>query len=144
MQPTANPVDFSEQTSIGIPEIDKQHAAFMAKLEDINTVSNDTFQPLDDDGVDDILDILSDLRDFALLTFGTEESLMLESDYPDLDAHKEAHEKFIDDIGGLEAEVMNGTAMPPAKILSFVQELYLSHIADLDKAFSKFYNNSKQ
>ena len=64
----------------------------------IESVTDDLYRPLDDDTLDDALDIMAEIREFAQEHFGIEEGYMKEVDYPGLEDHKAAHDKLLDHI----------------------------------------------
>lgn len=138
-----NMAGFSKEHVVEIQEIDEQHETFFDMLGKIDTVADDLYRPLDDDGVDDVLDIMSEIREFAQAHFGTEEGYMEEVDYPDLDTHKAAHDKLLDDIVRMEGELLNGSSVPPIKIRTFLADSSLEHIISQDMAFGKFYKKNK-
>ncbi len=86
---------------------------------------------------------MSELREYALLHFRTEESYMQETAYPGLAKQKQAHNRFITDVIRMEAELMNGSAIPAIKIRNFMHDWYRDHILELDKPFGKFYKENK-
>lgn len=137
-----NLAGFTKEYITDINEIDEQHQEFFDMLSKIESTFPDLYQPLDDDGVDDLVDILSGLRDYSLHHFGIEEGYMQEVDYPGLKAQKVAHNKFITDVIRMEAELMNGSSMPPIKVRNFISEWYREHIINLDKPFGEFYNKN--
>lgn len=140
----SNSVGFTEEDLLGIPEIDDQHENIFSMLAKIDTVGNDLYTPLDDEEVDDLLDILYDTRDQLMHHFDREEALMEEVEYPDIEEQQDAHAKFIVDLGRMEGELMNGSAMPPIKIRNFLHEWCREHIDSMDKKFGIFYNNTKK
>lgn len=137
-----DPADFSAPLELGIPEIDQHHEEIYSLLKRIGTTSADAYRPLDDDQVDAVLDILSELRDAAMVHFGIEEAYMVEADYPDHDDHATAHEHFIDDLSRYEMELMNGSAIPPVTIRASMADWYNEHILGMDKPFGDFYKKS--
>lgn len=143
MAPKLNLAGFSKEYIIDIQEIDEQHEQFFDMLGKIDSVTDDLYRPLEDDEVDDLLDIMNDLRDYALHHFGTEEGYMQEVEYPGLKAQKKAHNKFITDVIRMEAELMNGSAIPAIKVHTFMAEWYREHIISMDKPFSSFYKDKK-
>lgn len=144
MSPTLNIAGFTKEYIVDIPEIDDQHEAFFKMLDKINDVVPDMYKPLDDDEVDDLIDVISELRDYALEHFRTEEGYMQEVDYPGTGKQKKEHNRFITDVIRLEAELMNGSAMPPIKVRNFMHDWYRDHILNLDKPFGEYYKeNSK-
>ena len=138
-----NSADFKKEYTIGIPELDEQHETFFTLLDTIADVAPDLYKPLDDDEADDLMDVLGKLRDHALLHFRTEESCMEEADYPGLDDQEEAHDRFMADLTRMEAEVMNGTAMPAIKIRNFVHDWLRDHLLELDRPFGEFLSRNK-
>jgi len=137
---TTNP---KKEYTIGIPELDEQHETFFNLLNTITDVTQDPYSPLDEDEADQLVDVLGELREHALLHFRTEEDCMEEAGYPGLDGQEEAHAKFISDLTRMEAEVMNGTAMPAVKIRNFVHDWLREHVLELDKKFGEFHSENK-
>lgn len=144
MASTLNLAGFTEEYLLDIQEIDEQHEQFFEMLDRIAEVAPDLYKPLDDDEVDDIADVLGELRDYALLHFRTEEDCMQEVDYPGIEAQKREHNRFITDVIRMEAELMNGSAMPAIKIRNFMHDWYRDHILNLDKPFGEFYKKNKK
>ena len=135
---------FTKEYVMDIPEIDEQHKTFFELLDRIGEVAPDLYKPLDDDEVDDVVDVLNELRDYAMLHFRTEEAYMREVDFPGLSAQKKYHNRFITDVIRMEAELLNGSAIPAINIRNFMHDWYRDHILTMDKPFSDFYkNNSK-
>jgi hemerythrin len=143
MATTRNSAGFSPECEVSIPEIDEQHATFFNMLDRIGTVADDLYRPLDDDAVDEVLDIMAEIREHTQNHFGTEEGYMQEVEYPDLDDHKTAHERFLDGIVRMEGELLNGSAVPPIKVRTFLEESCREHILSMDKPFGQFYNKNK-
>lgn len=144
MASTLTPAEFSTQYLVDIPEIDEQHETLFEILGKIPTVAPDLYKPLDDEQIDDFIDIIDELREYAMLHFRTEESCMQEIDYPELAAQKHEHSRFIDAVTRMEAELMNGSSIPPVKIHNFIHDWCRDHIITLDKPFGDFYKkNSK-
>lgn len=137
---TISPV-FPEKLTLGIPDLDRQHETYFTMAARLGKAVPDIRRVLDDDEVDAVLDILADLRDYALEHFATEETLMGEADYPELEPHSDEHNKFILDIGQMEAELMNGSAIPVVKVHQFVHDWFEDHIREHDKRFGEFYTN---
>ncbi|BCS90062.1 bacteriohemerythrin [Pseudodesulfovibrio sediminis] len=143
MSSKLNLAEYTKEYVIGIEELDEQHQSFFEMLTKIDAVAPDLYRPMDEDEADDILDILGELRDYALHHFGTEEGYMQEVKYPGLKAQKAAHNKFITDVIRMEAEIMNGSSMPPIKIRNFITEWYGEHILTMDKPFGTFYSKTE-
>jgi hemerythrin len=142
MSAKPNPAGFSPELALGIPELDDQHQALFDMLGRIDAVSPDMYRQLDDDETDEMLDIMNDLKDSAMQHFSFEENLMDEADYPGLDDQQDAHERFLDDLTRVEAELMNGTSVPLVKIHGFLADWFDEHIREKDLHFAKFRKES--
>lgn len=139
-----NLAGFTKEYTMNIPEIDEQHEHFFVLLDRIGEVAPDLYRPLEDDEVDDIIDVIDELRDYAMLHFRTEESYMRELNFPNLPLQKKEHNRFITDVIRLEAELMNGSAMPAIKIRNFMHDWYRDHIMNMDMPFADFYKKNKK
>lgn len=138
-----NLAGFTEEYLVDIPEIDEQHQTFFALLDKMGKAVPDLYKPLDDAGADAIIDVLDELRDYAMLHFRTEEGYMQEIDYPGLAKQKREHNRFITDVIRMQGELLNGSAMPAIKIRNFMHDWYRDHILTLDKPFGQTYKKTK-
>jgi len=133
-----NLAGFSREYLIDIPELDEQHESFFTLLDRIAEVVPDLYRPLDDADADALVDVVGELREYALLHFRTEEGYMKEADYPGLAEQKKAHNRFITDVIRMEGEILNGMSVPPIKVRNFMHDWYREHILTLDKRFGEF------
>ncbi|MUM76374.1 bacteriohemerythrin [Pseudodesulfovibrio sp. F-1] len=138
-----NLAGFTQEYIVGIEELDEQHKTFFTLLDKIGKAAPDMYRPLDEDEADAVIDVLNELRDYALLHFRTEEGYMQEIDYPGLAGQKREHNRFITDVIRMERELMNGTAMPAITIRNFMHDWYRDHILNLDKPFGQAYKKIK-
>jgi hemerythrin len=144
MSAKPNPAGYSPELVLGIPELDDQHETLFTMLGRIGAVTPDMYRQLDDDETDAMLDIMNDLKDSVMQHFSFEENLMDEADYPGLDDQQDAHERFLDDITRMEAELMNGTSVPPVKIHGFLTDWFDEHIRKMDHPFAQFRKESAE
>lgn len=138
-----NLAGFTEEYIVDIPELDEQHKMFFDLLTKVGQVAPDLYKVLSDEEVDDLVDVLDELRDYAMLHFRTEESYMRDTNYPGFAEQKREHNRFITDVIRIEAELMNGSAMPAIKVRNFMHDWYRDHIMELDKPFGEYYNKNK-
>lgn len=144
MPATPAPAEFPEDLALGIPELDDQHKTLFAVLDRILAVSRDPYRQLDDDGTNTVLDIMTDLKDAAMQHFDQEETLMDQRDYPGLDDQQEAHERFLDDLVRIEADLMNGTAVPPVRLHADLADQLAAHVREMDRELAQFLNKSEK
>lgn len=138
-----NLAGFTQEYLVDIKELDEQHKTFFTLLDKIGNAVPDLYRPLSDEEADSLIDVLGELRDYALLHFRTEEGYMQEIDYPGLARQKREHNRFITDVIRMEGELMNGSAMPAIKIRTFMHDWYRDHILSLDKPFGQTYKKIK-
>ncbi|MEF2229574.1 MAG: hemerythrin family protein [Pseudodesulfovibrio sp.] len=143
MAPNLNLAGFSREYLIGIPELDDQHQTFFTMLDRIAEVAPDLCRPLEEAEADALVDIIGELREYALLHFRTEEGCMKEADYPGLDEQKKDHNRFITAVIRMEGEILNGMAVPPIKARNFMHDWCRDHILNMDKRFGEFQKQNK-
>ncbi|WP_419785203.1 bacteriohemerythrin [Pseudodesulfovibrio sp.] len=138
-----NLAGFTKEYIIDIPELDEQHETFFSMLDRIAEIAPDLYRPLEEEEVDELVDVVAELREYALHHFGTEEAYMKEARYPDFAEQKKAHNKFITDVIRMEGDLLNGLVIPPIKVRNFMHDWYRDHILSMDKKFGEFYQSSK-
>lgn len=126
-------MQWNEDLSVGIDEIDKQHRIlldyFNLLLDAISMGGrwSDMHFPL------------MQLREYATTHFGKEESLMLMSDYPGTEEHIDSHRKIIKGLDDLEKESLNKNLSDEATAL--LQHWLLGHIMHADKEYARHFAN---
>lgn len=125
-------IEWSETLSIGVPEIDEQHHAFIGLV--------DRFRALDpDDPCPEALrGILADVMDYAVVHFMDEERVMRETGYPGLAAHAAKHHAAATRVQALLARD-SGRVERYRFLATFLRRWLLSHILDEDKAFGRWF-----
>ena len=120
-------LSWSDTLAIGIEEIDRHHQELIGirnklveccKLDD--APHSETFH-----------NILADLFDYARRHFHVEEALMQSFDYPELDAHRNEHQEFIEKI----VDISIGVARDPGihdKALDLLTEWLVTHLLQTD------------
>jgi hemerythrin len=123
-------VDFG----IGIREVDEQHKALVDLLNRLHVAIRG------DDGSTTPRRILDELADYTGSHFALEESLMRESNYPDLAAHKLIHEDLIGQIRGLQQKLDSDQTAITLELLHFLKVWLMRHINDADKRFGAYFS----
>lgn len=83
----------------GIEEIDNQHKKiFEIGARAYNLLKNDTYT----DKYDEIVEILNELRDYAVFHFQSEEEYMLSKRYKKFFSHKVEHDNFIKQVSEVD------------------------------------------
>lgn len=115
--------------SVGVEELDEQHK----KLIDIINEAYTAIQKHDEPAMVDIID---KMREYALLHFATEEALMREQGFPDLQAHKYQHAKFNSDVNEFKKKQFERTNL--SQIFVYLSRWLTNHIMEEDKKYMPY------
>ena len=132
-------MQWTEDLAVGVEKIDEQHKELFEKINDLVAAVRQSVCKYK------IGDVIRFLEDYAAFHFGEEERYMLKFGYPDYQAHKAQHEKFIANFQELKKELpkLEGGSKPGSYDLSVetnkvVVDWILDHIAKVDKSLGKF------
>ncbi len=129
---------FSNEYLTGIELIDKEHRQLFALVNDVHNLIHDEFIF---DKYDEIVRILTELRNYTEMHFHDEETYMEQIHYPELDAQRRAHNAFIEklvDINFAELEDMDDNQQEYLQgILDFLAKWLINHILKMDKKIGK-------
>ncbi|WP_371378070.1 bacteriohemerythrin [Sporomusa aerivorans] len=122
---------WKEDYCIGVTAIDEQHHRLFDIANEIDRLLNNE---LIIDKYDQIIAIVSELREYTVRHFAAEEAYMLEVKYPKFFSHKVLHSDFIEKIDSIDlAQIDNEQNTYLKSILNFVIEWLLDHILKQDK-----------
>lgn len=125
-------LQWSPQLSVGIDFMDADHRRLMELLTELDDlVESGPVQPVAIDKLDEIID-------FAEQHFRLEERLMEESEYEEFEQHRQAHEVLLQDISGLRQYLTTGEKTAGPKIMEFLKDWLVHHIAESDKELGGF------
>lgn len=80
-----------------------------------------------------LADLLERLFMYAFMHFATEDRLMMESDYPDAQAHRAEHQSVLSNLKQQEAEYQAGVRTAPEDTLRLMADWARSHILHMDR-----------
>ena len=125
---------FSNEYLTGIKLIDDEHRQLFALVNEVHTLVNDD---LIFDKYDEIIRILTELKNYTEMHFQDEESYMEKINYPDLEAQRRAHNTFIErlvDINFEELEDLDHHQQEYLQsVLDFLAKWLINHILKMDK-----------
>lgn len=123
-------VEWREEYNTGIDEIDRQHQHLFSLVKYL--------------GIETIDETLDELTDFVFTHIATEQKLMVESNYPELDHHRQVHDRFV-------LTVAEGLSSDQAwdddrinKLRKFLNVWLSEHILVDDQTFACWYENYKK
>ncbi len=125
---------FSNEYLTGIGLIDDEHRQLFALVNEVHTLVCDD---MIFDKYDEIMRILTELRNYTEMHFHDEEAYMEQINYADLDAQRRAHNAFIEklvDINFEELESLDNNQQEYLQdILDFLAKWLVNHILKMDK-----------
>lgn len=115
--------------TFGIESIDGDHKKLVAMIDELYTaMSKGEAKAV-------IRDIVNDLVDYSVVHFRREEIYMKSVNYNDFDAHKAAHEAFIEKVETFREKLNSGKDNISIEVISFLREWLSGHILNTDKRF---------
>jgi hemerythrin len=127
---------WSDEYSVGVPEIDTQHQRLVAMLNDLHAA-------MSRGDADEAIDgILRALVQYTLAHFATEERLMQSVEFPDYAAHKSEHERLTLKVVEYQAKAGAGKMTVSLDVLWFLWDWLQNHISHTDKEIGAYIASS--
>ncbi|OGW48860.1 MAG: hemerythrin [Nitrospirae bacterium RBG_19FT_COMBO_42_15] len=128
------PIQWTEELSIGSKEIDNQHKELFNRINQLLDACNKG------EGKEIASKMLNFLEDYIVIHFTAEENIQKKYNYPEYEAHKLLHLKFIKDFSALKKNFdAEGPSLPIVlQINRIVVDWLINHIKKVDKALGKF------
>ncbi len=125
---------WEDKYSVNVDEVDGQH-------QEIFRLVNELDASLAEDRAV-ISEKLNALVNYVVEHFATEEKFMLETGYPDYEAHKKMHDDLVALVGGVVAQFNAGEAEITPEITALVRDWLYQHIPNTDKRYGPFLNEN--
>ncbi|MEA3278906.1 MAG: bacteriohemerythrin [Pseudomonadota bacterium] len=126
-------VEWSDDLSVGIEEIDDQHKVLVGLVNEMHDAIHQRH------GSDAVRGVLASLVDYTRIHFAVEESLMRILGYPDYDAHKEEHEALVQQMNELQHKVDTRKTAIGFELMHFLKVWLTKHIMETDREYSDFF-----
>ena len=126
---------WSSDYETGNANVDEQHTELFSLVQQV--LDADAFT----DTKENVETVIGFLSNYAVRHFATEETLMLESNYPDYEKHKALHDDFVKDVVAFVGRLKNegDTVSIKDTMNDFVVVWLKEHIMGHDKAMAKHY-----
>jgi hemerythrin len=123
-------LEWKEEYSLGIQEIDDQHQALLHSFTEIEQAINSRQK-----WSNTHYSIVA-LKEFALMHFAFEEALMRLFGYPETDDHRSTHVRFLATI----EDILNSSIRRSAdqEMLALLHEWLTKHILGSDKQYARY------
>jgi len=126
-------MEWTDQLSVGIPSIDKQHQKLIKLFNDFY----DSIQKKD--SKERIAFVIKGLKDYTVEHFNSEEANMRMYHFPGYIAHKKDHDDFVQAVHDFEDRFHQGKLILTVEITTFIREWITKHIMDIDKQYTAFF-----
>lgn len=84
---------------------------------------------------------LQQLTEFAARHFQSEEQLLRQFNYPELDEHQQAHQKILDQLAEIQTGLQDNIVAVQHMIMQFLLDWLTSHTKTVDKQYGQFLNS---
>lgn len=136
-----SPFAFTPKYHTGIELVDQEHQRLFEIIADANKVIH---AELLHDKYDEIMRILSELKDYTQEHFRDEEACMEEMGYPGLSEQKKAHEAFVEKLAEVNLDSMDDNQQEYLEeLIDFLLNWLSVHILHMDKKIGEYANSQK-
>jgi hemerythrin len=127
-------VKWSDTYSTGVTLIDEQHKGLLDLINNLfNHVSGDEAKERAY-----FKEVIQQAVQYVKYHFATEEKYMISVGFQSFAEHKKAHDQFVLTVITTIKEFETGNTMTLENFANFLKDWVLSHIAVMDKQYSKF------
>jgi hemerythrin len=109
--------------------IDEEHKKLFGILNKVIVAKEHNGNP------EELWEVLSEMTNYALTHFRTEETYMKEFNYPEYQAHKEEHRDFSTETIAYHDKVINGDSQIANEIIEYLKWWLVNHIQETDKKY---------
>jgi hemerythrin len=132
-------IEWNDDLSVGIPEIDADHKRFVSLVNGFNKSIVDRME------LSEIEQRLQLILDDAVGHFAHEERLFEQWSYPDVEAHALRHAELIGTLQSIMSQVGSDTLMPQwIEVGLAIKDILITHILTEDMKYAEFYRNSPE
>ncbi|MFT8348718.1 bacteriohemerythrin [Clostridium saccharoperbutylacetonicum] len=123
--------EMKEEYKIGVEKIDKQHEKLFELADKAYMLLKDDFTI---DKYDKIIEIITELKEYTIFHFKSEEEYMESINYKRMFTQKIEHDKFIKELEGIDLNHIDQNQDESlVKMLEFLNEWLTEHILKNDK-----------
>jgi hemerythrin len=131
-----NIVQWSEEYSVNIQEIDEQHKCIVAYI-------NELYEAMaKKDNRELVADVIHKLVEYTKIHFAVEETLMRVFNYNGYEEHKEIHDKIVQKVLTLQGRFTAGDDKVGMELLMFLKGWLFEHINHADKQYTQVFHDA--
>ena len=130
-------IEWNRKYSVGIPKIDREHKRLIA------VINKAILSKEQKDGLEELKQVLEEMRTYAQTHFETEENYMIEFDYPEYQYHKDEHLDFISKIDAYDDSLIRADfhisnqaqEYIANEIRDYLSKWLIKHVMNTDKKY---------
>ncbi len=128
-------IQWKDDYSVNIAEIDKQHKALIDLINRLHAAI------LSGKANEALGEILTDLVYYTVYHFETEEKFFDEFDYPESESHKQKHKDLVQQVAAVQKNHNDGEKVLTMDVMNFLRDWLQEHILGTDKKFGPYLNS---
>jgi hemerythrin len=125
---------FDAKYQVGVEQIDREHR----QLFEIVARVYDSLEARDDKAQSLIRAAAAELLDYTATHFTSEEGLMEQAGYPDLEAHRQQHEHLLSRARDMEMRIEIEDKYVAVELSQFLYRWLIEHIEASDRKFGEY------
>jgi hemerythrin-like metal-binding protein len=122
-------IEWDDKYCVGVSIIDKDHKEF------IDTINKAIIVKGNNDNPEGVKEVLREITNYILTHFKTEETYMIEFNYPEYQHHKEEHHDFTMKIIAYLDSVINSNYQIGSILLEDLKSWLVNHIQVTDQKY---------
>ena len=128
-------IEWSEEYSVGIEEIDNQHQKWISIVNELHD------SIMEARGISSLKELIREMEEYTDFHFSAEEEMLQKAGWPELDRHKRIHFSFKQQITQLKRDISSGELVLRSQVMSVIKNWLIDHILKEDQEYSEFILN---
>ena len=125
-------LDWKEEYSVGIEDIDRQHKKLISIINQLKKAM------LEGNDREAMSRTFFELVKYTIYHFTTEEEYFDQYSYPKKEDHKNQHNKFVREVYDLQGKFDSGEDISASELMNFLHDWWNNHIICSDKKYEPF------
>lgn len=128
-------ITWKDSYSVNITEVDNQHKKLVGLINNLHDAM------ISGKAREVMSRILSELVDYTVSHFATEEKLFDQYHYPETVLHKQQHSDLVEQVGALQKKFEAGERVLTIDVMNFLRDWLQDHIVGSDKKYGPYLNS---
>ena len=128
-----NVIQWSDDYSVGVPELDSQHKKIIELINQVTMDKNDVSNPVKSS------ELMGELMNYVVEHLDYEEKLLQQKKYPGFDAHKKMHHEYLEKFNQLNHLKNENDPKFAVKLKGFLHDWWEHHILEEDMKYKTFF-----